>query len=113
MSAGLALQRHAQYSACKPSEIAMYCLSVHVLPDYVAQFNQPLFLQTVKSVGRTPEIDRFQEKHGPVLQYHFFTEKPVPVWQALDRALFGDDALTREFAEQIAISYEPRRNGLR
>lgn len=66
----------------------MRCISIQILPTAVADFDQHRFLSVIKKTGRTPEIDRFTEKKQDMLLYHFFTERPQPLWQELSNLLF-------------------------
>ena len=66
----------------------MQCISIQIQPEFLAQFDRARFLQQVRSVGRSPEIDEFQEKNKPYLNFNFFTEFPKKLWQDLQSALY-------------------------
>ena len=51
----------------------MRCLSIQIKPDAVPDFNKAEFLQRVRAMGRSPEIDDFEEKGVRHLHFNFFT----------------------------------------
>ena len=66
----------------------MQCISIQIQPEFLAQFDRTRFLEQVRSVGRSPEIDEFQEKNKTYLNFNFFTEFPKKLWQDLQNALY-------------------------
>ena len=66
----------------------MQCISIQIQPEFVPTFNRQAFLQQVRSVGRSPEIDEFSEKGKTYLNYNFFTEFPKILWDELQAALY-------------------------
>lgn len=70
----------------------MRCLSIQIKPDAVPDFNKAEFLKRVRAMGRSPEIDDFEEKGIRHLHFNFFTELPELLWQEVQENLYGDDA---------------------
>jgi hypothetical protein len=66
----------------------MQCISIQIQPEFLGEFDRKKFLAQVRSVGRSPEIDEFNEKGKNFLNYNFFTEKPRKLWQDLQSALY-------------------------
>lgn len=66
----------------------MNCISIQIAPEFLPDFDRHEFLLRVRSVGRSPEIDTFNEKGKTYLQFNFFTERPTLLWQALQDALY-------------------------
>jgi hypothetical protein len=85
----------------------MYCLSIQVLPACFSTFNRTRFLQILKAVNRTPEIDHYQERQQEFLHYNFFTEQPVALWQSLQEVLLKNADNAAQFLPSIIIICEP------
>ncbi len=66
----------------------MHCISIQIQPEHISNFDQKSFLAHVKMIGRSPEIDDFQEKGKHYLQFNFFTERPYSLWQELTTTLY-------------------------
>lgn len=72
----------------QPPSIDMQCISIQIQPEKLAAFDRNRFLNQVRAVGRSPEIDAFSEKGKDYLQFNFFTEAPKKLWQDLQIALY-------------------------
>jgi hypothetical protein len=66
----------------------MQSISIQIQPEFLAAFDRATFLEQVRSVGRSPEIDEFTEKGNTYLSFNFFTELPKKLWQDLQQALY-------------------------
>ena len=66
----------------------MQSISIQIQPEFLSTFNRVNFLAQLRSVGRSPEIDEFNEKGKTYLIYTFFTELPQKLWQDLQTALY-------------------------
>lgn len=69
----------------------MRCLSIQIKPDAVAEFDKNDFLKRVRGLGRSPEIDDFEERNIRHLHFNFFTELPEQLWQEIKEKLYGDN----------------------
>ena len=67
----------------------MFCISVHILPEYSRQFDQDALLRKVRDI-RSPEIDAYEEKKQFHLAFHFFTEFPAQLWSQLHPVLLDN-----------------------
>ena len=67
----------------------MQCISIQIAPEFLADFDRNDFLLRVRAIGRSPEIDAFNEKGKSYLNFNFFTEKPTLLWQELQAALYN------------------------
>ena len=68
----------------------MQCISIQIQPESVSTFDRQDFLEQVRSVGRSPEIDEFSEQGKTYLAFNFFTEFPKKLWADLQKALYQD-----------------------
>jgi hypothetical protein len=75
--------------ACFPGTPAMFCISLHILPEHSRQFDQAELLRRVRDI-RSPEVDAYEEKKQFHLAFHFFTEYPAQLWSQLKPALLDD-----------------------
>lgn len=66
----------------------MHCLSIQIKPSAASSFDQVDFLERVRQIGRSPEIDSFSEKGQDYLNYNFFTEQPHTLWNQLKTHLY-------------------------
>ena len=67
----------------------MQCISIQIQPKYSREFDREAFLRRVRAI-RSPEVDAIEEKGKLFLSFNFFTELPVPLWQALSESLYKD-----------------------
>jgi len=67
----------------------MHFISIQIQPEFSTDFDRHEFLARVRAVGRSPEIDEFVEKGQRYLQFTFFTERPILLWQDLQAALYS------------------------
>lgn len=84
----------------------MRCLSIQIKPDAVPDFNKAEFLERVRTMGRSPEIDDFEEKSVRHLHFNFFTELPEILWQEMQENLFGDDAFGKNLRRISLVACE-------
>jgi hypothetical protein len=70
----------------------MKCLSIQINSDAIAQFDTPEFLKRVRAIGRSPEVDAFEERGKAYLNFNFFTEMPQVLWQELTDNIYGDES---------------------
>lgn len=91
----------------KPDRMTfMRCLSIQIKPDAVPDFNKAEFLQQVRAIGRSPEIDDFEEKGVRHLHFNFFTELPETLWQEMQEKLYGDDAFGQNLRNLSLVACE-------
>jgi hypothetical protein len=69
----------------------MRCLSLQIKPEAIPDFDRKEFLSLIRSGGRSPEIDAFEENGVSYLNFNFFTEKPDLLWQELKNSVYGGD----------------------
>lgn len=70
----------------------MKCLSIQILPEFIADFDRADFLHRVRRLGRAPEVDHFSDGGKAHLSFHFFTEMPAALWRDLHHHLYLDDS---------------------
>lgn len=68
----------------------MRCLTVQIPAEFIGDFDRTEFLFRVRKLGRSPEIDAFNEGGKHYLSFHFFTEMPVRLWSDLRQFIYGD-----------------------
>lgn len=68
----------------------MRCISIQIKPEAVAGFDKDEFLKRVRALGRSPEIDDFEEQNCRYLNFNFFTEMPELLWQEIQEKLYRD-----------------------
>jgi len=69
----------------------MKCLTIQIDSSAVDSFDRQQFLQQVNAMGRSPEIDAFEEKGRKYLNFNFFTEFPKVLWAELQTKIYKDD----------------------
>lgn len=68
----------------------MQCLSIQIKPEAAAGFDKQDFLQRVRTLGRSPEVDDYEEKGVKHLHFNFFTEMPEALWQEIKDKLYAE-----------------------
>lgn len=84
----------------------MQSISIQIQPEQLAAFDRSAFLAQVRAVGRSPEIDEFEEQGTQYLSYNFFTEQPKKLWQDLQTALYKHPAYAQVIAPVSIAVYE-------
>lgn len=84
----------------------MRCLSIQIKPEAVSDFDKNDFLKRVRTLGRSPEIDDFEEKNIRHLHFNFFTEMPEALWQELKEKLFGEQTYGAYLASVSLVACE-------
>jgi len=73
----------------------MHFISIQIQPEFLPTFDRQEFLSRVRGVGRSPEIDEFEQKGERYLQFTFFTERPKQLWQDLQTALYNNSEYSK------------------
>lgn len=87
----------------------MQCLTIQIDSSFIDSFDRQDFLRRLNAMGRSPEIDAFEEKGRKYLNFNFFTELPKALWDELQIHIYKHDDYGRYISSVSVVACEGER----
>lgn len=87
----------------------MQCLTIQIDSSAIDSFNRQDFLRRLNAIGRSPEIDAFEEKGRKYLNFNFFTELPKVLWDELQTHIYKTDEYGKYLGSISIVACEGER----